>query len=88
MADIQSLITACPVVADATGVSSAIYWLATVGTYADKVDVSVMPNKNMTKSYAFAYWEDVKQDSTDYANINNKCYHIKGLLQACLEVTP
>lgn len=88
MTNLATLISSCPVsITDATGISNAITWLATCATFADASEVAVVPNKSMVKSYAYAYWENVKSDSTDYASADSYCQHIKALLVADVAVT-
>ena len=87
MTNLATLISTCPTVADASGIASAITWLATCGTFADASEVAVVPNKSMVKSYAYAYWENIKSDSTDYASANSYCQHIKALLEGDVSVT-
>lgn len=86
MTNLATLISSCPTVADASGIASAITWLASCGTFADMSEVAQVPNKSMVKSYSYAYWENIKSNSTDYAEANNYCQHIKALLQGDVTV--
>lgn len=80
---ISQLISTCPAnVADATGVTTALTWLATCATFAETQEVSQMPNKSMVKSYGYAYWEALQFKTTEYDDVNNKVQHIKYLLSA------
>ena len=80
---ISTLISTCPSsISTSSGVADGITWLATCATFAETQDVAQLPNKSMIKSYAYAYWESIKSDTTDYADVNNKVLHIKYLLSA------
>lgn len=88
MTNLATLISTCPAtISDASGIASAITWLAACGTFADASEIAVVPNKSMVKSYAYAYWESIKSDSTDYASANSYCQHVKALLQGDVTVT-
>lgn len=88
MTNLATLISSCPVsITDASGISNAITWLATCATFADASEVAVVPNKSMLKSYAYAYWENVRSDSTNYVLADSYCQHIKALLAADVAVT-
>ena len=86
MTNLATLISTCPTVTDASGIASAITWLATCGTFADASEVANVPNKSMVKSYAYAYWENIKSNSTDFTSANSYCQHIKALLEGDVSV--
>ena len=88
MTSLATLVSTCPAtIADATGIANALQWLADCATFADASELAVVPNKSMIKSYGYAYWENVRTDSTDYATATSYCQHIKVLLQAAIDVT-
>lgn len=88
MTSLATLVSTCPAtITDATGIASALQWLADAATFADASEVAAVPNKSMVKSYAYAYWENIRTDSTDYPTAISYCQHIKVLLQADIDVT-
>lgn len=88
MTSLATLVSTCPAtITDATGIANALQWLADCATFADASEVATVPNKSMVKSYAYAYWENIRTDSTDYPTAISYCQHIKVLLQADIDVT-
>ena len=88
MTSLATLVSTCPAsIASASDIANALQWLADCATFADASEVATVPNKSMVKSYAYAYWENVRTDSTDYATAISYCTHIKVLLQADIDVT-
>ena len=80
---ISSLISTCPApVADATGVSNGLVWLALTAAYANDNMTTTKHDFQPIKSRAYTYFDLIKLSSTDYADVNNKLYHVKDMLSA------
>ena len=80
---ISSLISTCPApVADATGVSNGLVWLALTAAYANDNMTTTKHDFQPIKSRAYTYFDLIKLSSTDYVDINNKLVHIKDMLSA------
>ena len=81
--DIATLISQCPApVANATGVSNALAWLALTAAYADENIGKDTHNYLPVKTDAYIYFNKIDSASTDYADINDDLYHVKDMLVA------
>ena len=81
--DIATLITQCPApVANASGVTSALEWLALSAAFADENIGKDAHNYLPIKTDAYIYFNDIVDGSTEYASINNQLYHVKDMLKA------
>ena len=80
---VTTLISTCPApVADATGVSNGLVWLALTAAYANDNMTTTQHDFQPIKSRAYTYFDLIKLSSTDYVDINNKLMHIKDMLSA------
>lgn len=80
---VTTLISTCPApVADATGVSNGLVWLALSAAYANDQMTTAQHDFQPIKSRAYTYFDLIKLSSTDYVDINNKLMHIKDMLSA------
>jgi len=80
---VTTLISTCPApVADATGVSNGLVWLALTAAYANDNMTTSQHDFQPIKSRAYTYFDLIKLSSTDYGDINNKLMHIKDMLSA------
>lgn len=84
---VAELISSCPApVSDATGVTNGIYWFELVSAWCIVKTEADVPNKTGMKNKCDAFSMDTKINTTDYANLNNNLMHIKGMLQALVEL--
>ena len=83
------LITSCPAPISATSqktVTDGIYWFELVSAWCIvKTDADV-PNKTGMKNKCDAFSADTKLNTSDYDSLNNNLMHIKGMLQALIEL--
>lgn len=80
---VTTLISTCPApVADATGVSNGLVWLALSAAFANDQMTTAQHDFQPIKSRAYTYFDLIKLSSTDYVDINNKLMHIKDMLSA------
>lgn len=80
---VTTLISTCPApVADATGVSNGLIWLALSAAYANDQMTTAKHDFQPIKSRAYTYFDLIKLSSIDYVDINNKLMHIKDMLLA------
>lgn len=86
---IATLISSCPYpVANATGVTNGIEWLAEAEAFALASEPKDLPNRHTIINLSEIYFTNIKLDSTDYTSINNDLKHIKDLYSAVVAITP
>lgn len=81
--DISTLISNCPApVSNATGVENAVAWLALTAAFANDNMTISQHDFQPVKSRSYTYFDLIRLSTTDYADVNNKLYHIKDMLTA------
>ena len=82
-----SLINACPApVSTAEGVTQGIYWFELTSAFCIVSSDSDVPNRLPMRNKCDAFSADTKVKTTDYDSLNNNLMHIKGMLQAVVEL--
>ena len=83
MIDVPTLISTCPApVSDATGVQNGVTWLALTAAFANDQMTTAKHDFQPIKSRSYTYFDLIKLSTTDYADVNNKLYHVKDMLSA------
>ena len=86
---IAQIISSCPApVSDASGVSSALAWLAITHAFALESAPTDLSNRDTIINMSNRYFNDIELLSTDYPDINNKLMHIKDLYLAIQSLHP
>jgi len=83
MVDVASLISTCPApVSTANGVENAVAWLALSAAWAKDVMSTYAHDTQPIKTRAYTYFDLIRLSTTDYADVNDKLYHVKDMLTA------